>query len=257
MPPRLSIITPCFNAVTTIRDTIESVVTQGFDDMEYIIIDGGSTDGTLEILQEYSGIIDKMVSEPDQGISDAFNKGVELASGDYIGIINADDYYDPRAFSRILQAAADHGDPDVIYGSLRYLPLTGRDYMEHPRIGRIWNYMSVFHPAMFIHRTAYQKIGAYKVDYRYAMDSEWVHRAVARSLKLVQCYGVISNMRLGGVSHKNSLSSLSEFRRSAITHGASKIMANYYFVRQSAIQKLVNIRLVRALRLRLRANSHY
>ncbi|MEH6557737.1 MAG: glycosyltransferase family 2 protein [Oceanicoccus sp.] len=256
MPPRISIITPCLNAAATIRDTIESVINQDFDDMEYIVIDGGSTDGTLEILQEYPDIIDKVVSEPDQGISDAFNKGIKLASGDYIGIINADDYYEPCAFTNILEVAAANGDPDVIHGSLRYIPVTGNDYLEHPCIERIWNYMSVFHPTMFIHRRAYQKIGDYRMDYRYAMDSEWVHRALAGRLKPVRCSGIISSMRLGGVSHKNLLSSLLEFRRSAITHGASRITANYYFVRQLAIQNLVNIRLVKKLRLRLRATSY-
>ena len=202
MPSQLSIITPCLNAQATIRETIESVLGQGIDDIQYIVIDGGSTDDTLEIINEYAKFIDIIVSEPDRGISDAFNKGIALATGEYIGIINADDYYEPKALEAALETILDHGEPDVIHGSLRYIPSQGQSYLEHPNIQNIWHFMSVFHPTMFIHRKAYKAIGQYRTDFHYAMDSEWVHRALANSLAFAQSPKVISNMRLGGKSHK-------------------------------------------------------
>lgn len=250
MSLRLSIITPCLNAENTIRDTINSVLNQDFADMEYIVIDGGSTDKTLDILKEYSQAIDILVSEPDQGISDAFNKGITLASGDYIAVINADDYYEPDAFRAILETATQHKQPDVIHGSLRYIPFVGQSYLEHPDIHRIWHYMSLFHPTMFIHRKAYDAIGLYRLDYSYAMDSEWVHRALASDLTFIQSPSVISNMRLGGASHKYMLRSLLEFRHSAVTHGANKLSTSYYFARQLIIQTLININWIKLQRLK-------
>ncbi len=246
MPPKLSIITACLNAENTIRQTIESVLHQGVDGVEYIIIDGGSTDGTLGIINEYVESIAVIVSEPDQGISDAFNKGIALANGEYIGIINADDYYEPEAFSAVLAITQQQGRPDVVHGSLRYIPGTAGDsYLEHPDIERINHYMSVFHPTMFIRRTAYQSIGVYRLDYHYAMDSEWVHRAIKSQLSFAQSLQVISNMRLGGTSHKYMYHSLLEFRRSTLAHGANWFEANYYFGRQLLIQSLINIQWIK------------
>jgi glycosyltransferase involved in cell wall biosynthesis len=245
MPPQLSIITPCLNAEETIRETIESVLQQGVDGVQYIIIDGGSTDSTLDIINEYAQSIDVIVSEPDRGISDAFNKGVALAKGEYIGIINADDYYEPDALKAILATALEHEQPDVIHGSLRYIPATGNSYLEHPNIERINHYMSVFHPTMFIHRKAYDTIGLYRLDFRYAMDSEWVHRAIVNRLMFIQSTHVISNMRLGGASHKYQYRSLLEFRRSAITHGTNWLSASFFFGRQLLIQTLININWVK------------
>jgi len=252
MPPKLSIITPCLNAQETIRATIESVLQQADEGIEYIIIDGGSTDETLGIIKEYTQSIDHIISEPDKGISDAFNKGVALAQGEYIGIINADDYYAPNAFDSILQATTSK--PDVIHGSLRYLSAAGNSYEEHPDLSQIWRYMSIFHPTMFVHRKAYQSIGTYRLDMQYAMDSEWVHRAIAQELKFTQAASVIATMRLGGRSHRYLLRSLIEFRRSAILHGAGTLLANYYFLRQLSIQSLLKINWIKAILLYRRGN---
>ncbi|WP_101758415.1 glycosyltransferase family 2 protein [Oceanicoccus sp. KOV_DT_Chl] len=247
MSPYLSIITPCLNAEKTIKQTIDSVFQQEHHGIEYIIIDGGSTDGTLDIVKEYAQKLEIIVSEPDQGISDAFNKGIALAKGDYIAIINADDYYEPGAFNTIVATALEHNQPDVIHGGLRYIPISGDSYLEQPNIERIWRYMSVFHPTMFIHRRAYESIGLYRLDFRFAMDSEWVHRAIANRLRFVQSNNVISNMRLGGASHKYLLRSLLEFRQSAIAHGNNRKLANFYFGRQLIIQTLININWVKRL----------
>jgi glycosyltransferase involved in cell wall biosynthesis len=193
------------------------------------------------------------VSEADDGISAAFNKGIALATGDYIGIINADDYYEPPAFKPIADAIEHNNYPDIIHGSLRYIPSSGTSYIEHPDISRIWDYMSVFHPTMFISNKAYQAIGAYRLDFQYAMDSEWVHRALKNNLTFAQIEVVLSNMRLGGTSHKNMYYSLREFRRSTITHGGKKSGAYLYFVRQLIIQNCIKCKWVKRFLLWRRA----
>jgi glycosyltransferase involved in cell wall biosynthesis len=255
MPSSFSIITVCLNAEQTIRQTIDSVIGQNYPHIEYIIIDGGSTDATLSIIEEYRDQISTFVSEPDNGISDAFNKGIALATGDYIGIINADDYYEAAAFKTIADAIEHNNYPAVIHGSLRYIPSSGGSYVEHPDISRIWDYMSVFHPTMFISNKAYQAIAGYCLDLKYAMDSEWVHRAIAADINFHRCSSIVSNMRLGGASHKNISKSLKEFHRSSVMHGANPIKASYYLIRQLIIQNLINIDSVKSFLLSRRKNK--
>ncbi|MFQ3323668.1 MAG: glycosyltransferase involved in cell wall biosynthesis [Pseudomonadales bacterium] len=250
MPSSFSIITVCLSAEQTIRQTIDSVIGQNYPHIEYIIIDGGSDDSTLSIIEEYRDQISTVVSEADDGISDAFNKGIALATGDYIGIINADDYYEPTAFKTIADAIEHNDYPAVIHGSLRYIPSSGASYIEHPDVNRIWDYMSVFHPTMFISNKAYQAIGAYRLDFQYAMDSEWVHRALKNNLTFAQTDVVLSNMRLEGTSHNNMARSLNEFRQSSVSHNKRKILTTYYFARQLIIQSLINIKFIKSLMLK-------
>ena len=119
---RISIITVCFNGGATIRDTIESVRAQTFDNIEYIVIDGGSTDETLEILAEYAEFISQVVSEPDQGIYDAMNKGINLASGDVVGIVNSDDVlFDSDVITKIANVFQESRACDAVYANLVYV----------------------------------------------------------------------------------------------------------------------------------------
>jgi hypothetical protein len=110
--------------------------------------------------------------------------------------------------------------------------------------------MSVFHPTMFISNKAYQAIGAYRLDFQYAMDSEWVHRALKNNLTFAQTEVVLSNMRLEGASHNNMARSLNEFRQSSASHNKRKILTTYYFARQLIIQSLINIKFIKSLMLK-------
>ncbi len=235
---RLTVITPCLNAESTIRDTLESLFAQSIP-IQSIVIDGGSSDGTLSILEEYRDEIDILISEQDRGISEAFNKGLALANGDYIAILNADDFYEPDICLQVVSFAQENQNPEIVHGSVRYLESNGSTYVEKPDTSNIWKYMSVFHPTMFVHQRVYKQIGYFDLDYHYAMDSEWVHRAVSRGIEFVAYPGVISTMRLGGKSHRNSTRSLAEFRRSVIVHKRKYLMATYYFARQSIVQGLL------------------
>ena len=107
--PRISIITPTYNAARYLEQTMESVAAQGYPDLEYIVVDGGSTDATLDMVRDRPELVTTWISEPDKGISDAFNKGISMATGEIVGIINADDYYHPGALAVVARAACEQG----------------------------------------------------------------------------------------------------------------------------------------------------
>jgi len=178
MNPKISIITITYNSEKTLEETIKSVISQEYDNLEYVIIDGGSRDGTLEIIDKYRDKIAVVVSEPDNGISDAFNKGLKIATGEIIGIINSDDLLMPGA----LKAINDAYDPevDVYRGEMIYKNIkTGFKFIGKPSMDcSVSNYirLGVAHPSTFISKRAYQKVGGYKTHVRYIMDIDMLFR---------------------------------------------------------------------------------
>lgn len=171
MNPKISIITVCYNSAAHIEEAIQSVVNQPYENKEYIVIDGGSTDGTLDIIAKYRDKIDYFVSEPDKGISDAFNKGIKAATGDIIGIINSDDFMMPDVLSKI---AGEYDEVTDIYrgycivwnkekGTKRELRPNTR--FSVPPFGAV-----ICHESSFISNKLYQKVGLYKTDFKYMMD---------------------------------------------------------------------------------------
>ena len=248
--PHISIITPCLNSAATIRTTIQSVIQQKIA-VEYIIIDGGSTDGTLAIINEYTDKISHVISEPDNGISDAFNKGIRLANGEIIGILNSDDCYEPNALKTISDIFQTYS-PEVVHGNLQYETPTGERFLEKPSPEKIWQLMTIYHPTMFVRKEIYDRIGAYKEDYLYAMDSEWVHRAHKMHVTFHYIDKTVTTMMLGGVSDRLRKHALNEFKKSTITHGTSQLTANYYYYRQRVIQALMSRPWLRRLNFLLR-----
>lgn len=178
MKPKISIITITFNSGKTLERTIQSVVSQNYEHLEYLIIDGGSKDNTMDIVQKYQNHITFSISEPDKGISDAFNKGIRYATGDVIGIINSDDTLLPGA----LDAIADAYDPavDVYRGHTVYENInTGFRFSSKPSMEfPVSDYMqiSVCHQGTFITKAAYSRGGGYKTDVRYIMDMDLLFR---------------------------------------------------------------------------------
>ncbi len=204
---RVSIITVSFNSAATIRDTIESVLAQSYSDIEYIIVDGASTDGTLKIVEEYSNKIDTVVSEPDHGIYDAMNKGIRAATGDVVCMLNSDDVYaTPRAVrllvGRIQEAGADSVFADLVLVDSQDNNKVLRYYDSsrfHPRRLR-YGWMPA-HPTFLAKRELYEKWGLYSLSYRIAADYEMMvrlfHKAGASYVYLPE---VVVEMRAGGVS---------------------------------------------------------
>ena len=196
----ISIITVVFNGETTIRDTIESVCRQTLLPTEYIIIDGASTDSTVDIvkhyMEKYSFI--KLISEKDNGIYDAMNKGINLASGELIGIINSDDWYEQNALETMFNAYKSGGS-GVYYGILRYLK--GEDDFFLDRVGQKFvGEKMIPHPTTFVSKDVYIAYGTFSLKYKYSSDLEWVLRLVRKNVKFSHVDQIIANFRIGGAS---------------------------------------------------------
>ncbi|CAM2056865.1 glycosyltransferase [Desulfovibrionales bacterium] len=225
--PLISCVTVALNAVNYIEDTIRSVLSQSYDNIEYIIIDGGSSDGTLEILRHYKYAIDYAVSEPDTGIADSFNKGISLARGEFIGLINADDYYAPEAAALVAGSMADI--PWFSYGACIYLKADSSSITIPPALNyrRTINFYmpQIHHPTVFMRRGTYARFGLFDSDLRYAMDYKLLLHLARHN-----CYGtplpqVIASMRMQGASNVQYYAVRREVRDIAIHHGTSRPVA--------------------------------
>ena len=198
----VSIITVCYNSEKTIRRTIESVYEQSYQNIEYIIVDGNSTDGTMQIVNEYKLLFGermKVISEPDNGIYDAMNKGISLTKGTLIGIINSDDYYEKNA----VETAVGHmtgAKYQFIYGMLRFfrneildfISITTPDFIE---------LRPMHHPSCFVTKSIYEDYGMYDLQYRYIADYEFCYRLKkAGEVEFIPVFEVLANFTEGGVS---------------------------------------------------------
>lgn len=206
--PKVSLITVSYNSEKTIRDTIESVLSQNHEAIEYIIIDGGSTDSTLEIINSYKDRIKIVVSEPDQGIYDAMNKGVRLSSGDIIGVINSDDFYpNKEVISSVVEKFIQNPSSMLVLGAIDFVKTSDintsvRKFTTRyftPKLMRFG--IMPPHPAAFIKKSAYLKVGEYKLGYKIAADFDLLLRMLkVNRLPFSKLNQVCVRMRLGGVS---------------------------------------------------------
>lgn len=204
---KVSIITVCYNSAETIRDTIESVLSQNYPCIEYIIVDGGSSDMTMEIVDEYASRIAKVVSEPDNGIYDAMNKGIRLAAGEIVGILNSDDVYtDTTVISDVVSHFA-LSKSEAVYADLSIVERGNIDKVvrycgsKNFTVSRLrWGWM-VPHPTLFVTKGSYEKFGLYKLDYRVSADFEMVARLfLNKGVSYSRLPRSIVRMRSGGIS---------------------------------------------------------
>lgn len=198
---KVSIITPCLNSERTIRNTIESILRQSYQNVEYIIVDGESTDQTIEIIEEYVPVFEgrlRYVSEKDHGIYDAMNKGILQATGAIVGIINSDDWYEPEALERAVQCFQDTG-ADVVYGEIWMVDENGRREYHTSH--------SVFplHPSTFIRREIYQKYGMFDTAYKIAADRDFLLRLMTENAKIVRVDRILADFRITGISNTRSI----------------------------------------------------
>lgn len=201
---KVSLITVCYNSGKTIEKTIQSVLEQTYPDIEYIIVDGKSKDNTMEIVNKYSSKFIgrmKIVSEPDKGIYDAMNKGINLATGEIIGIINSDDWYECDAVEKIVKAyKKENGKYQVIYGALKS--------WEEDKLRTIyWNSIEfigksmIAHPATFVTKATYEKFGAFSMEYKICSDYDLMLRlAGKKEIKFIALMEVLANFAAGGAS---------------------------------------------------------
>ena len=206
----ISVITTSYNSASTIEATLESVARQSYRDIEYIVIDGGSTDATLEILGRYKHIITKFISEPDKGLYDAINKGIKIASGDYIGILNSDDVYASDSTLAYVIDFLKNNPVDAFYGDITYFEGDNPDAISRYYSSALfspamlaWGLMPA-HTSLFLKADIFKKFGYYKMDYKIAADYEFVCR-IFKDQTITYAYlnEVIIRMKSGGVSTKN------------------------------------------------------
>lgn len=268
---KISIITVCYNAASTIKDAIGSVLSQDYPEIEYIVVDGNSTDGTQNVIQSYiptpnaqppmpnaqspithsQSSIKKWISEPDKGIYDAMNKGLKMATGDVVGLLNADDFYTDNTV--ITQIARAFEDPaiDAVFGDLVFVDPDNIDKIVRSYSSKNWHpekfgrgYMPA-HPTFFVRKKHYDQYGLFETDYEIAADYEmlirllYVHKLNYKYLPLTMV-----KMRRGGVSSRGIRSNIvlnNEIIRACRKHGiktnAFKIYPKYF----RKIFELINV----------------
>lgn len=227
---KISIVTIAYNSARTIEATLQSVIQQDYPDLEYIVIDGGSSDGTQAIVEKYIHRIAHFSSEPDKGIYDAMNKGVRAATGDVIGVLNSDDFYaDASVIHDVVNTLKANPKCEALYADLVYV---NREHTD--QVTRYWKAgqfnRSRFrqgwmppHPTFFAARSAYERLGLYAVDLKSAADYELMLRFLYKH-QILCCYlpRVITRMRVGGesnVSLKNRLRANKEDRKAWSMNG--------------------------------------
>jgi len=207
---KITVITVCLNSAQTIRETLASVASQSYDHLEHIIIDGSSRDGTIEIVRSWRRHPVRCISEPDRGIFDAMNKGLELATGDIVGMLNSDDvYYDADILKKVAEIMSDP-DVDACYADLIYVAKS-----QPNKIVRFWKSCpfapGLFatgwvppHPTFFARRRLYDRFGLFDLNYSLAADYELMARFLEKfKIHAVYVPQIFVKMRQGGVSNKN------------------------------------------------------
>jgi len=207
---KISIITAVYNNKNYIADCIESVISQSYQEIEHIVIDGGSTDGTKEILENYRLRVTHYISEPDNGMYDAINKGISLASGDIIGLLHSDDLFADKNVIADIAATFIKRSADGVFGNLLYV-----DRSNILNIVRYWKSSPFIiknlkkgwmppHPTLFLKKDIVNKIGFYNTKYKIAADYDFMLRALTTpGLRFEYIPSVITHMRTGGASNKS------------------------------------------------------
>ncbi len=231
--PLVSIITAIFNGKKAIEKTIQSVLNQTYDNIEYIIIDGGSTDGTLDIIKNYEAKIDYWLSEPDNGVSDAFNKGIALAKGDYIQIINADDWLSLDQIE-IAVYNLSNSSCHFVYGDAVFHDEESRELFvnkgESNYKKKIRREMpSLNHPSILAKRQIYLKIGGFNLDYKIAMDYEWLLKATIAGFNGKYISGLVSHVSRGGLSDSKFISAHREVLNISLKYDYNLPLAYLHF----------------------------
>jgi glycosyltransferase involved in cell wall biosynthesis len=204
---RVSVITACYNSVATIADAIDSVARQTHAEVEHIVVDGGSTDGTLDVVAARRGRIAQIISGPDKGIYDALNKGIAASSGDIVAFLHSDDVYASTDVIRTVVEQWSNASLEALYGDAAFVKADNLERVVRVyssarfRPSRIaWGWMPA-HPALFLSRNIYERFGLFKVDYAIAGDFEFVARIFAKpGFRYAYLPEVLVKMRMGGSS---------------------------------------------------------
>ena len=240
---KISLITVTFNAGSTIERCIQSVISQTYKNVEYIIVDGASTDTTAQIVSKYNSYINRFVSEPDHGIYDAMNKGINFATGDIIGMLNADDYFSDNSVLADIAGVFEDKDVDVLYGDLDYVNELGNIFRKW-RSGRYtsgkfnWGWMPP-HPTFYCQRKLFDRFGYYSLGYGTSADYELMLRFMhKRQLKSFYLKKVMVKMKTGGASNKSLSSRVKGFVNDYRAMGQNGIRSPFITVLLKRLRKI-------------------
>ena len=242
---KISVITIAYNCEAEIECTILSVINQAYKYKEYLVIDGGSNDKTMDIVEKYRDKIDFIVSEPDKGRSDAFNKGIKYATGDYIVMINAGDLLTDDALNKFAKAYVP--GYDVIKGNtIRWNAETGFKSIEYPVIDYPaipFNFL-ICHQSSYISKEAYEKYGGYGLDYKVVMDFDLMLRFTLRGAKFYKIDEELAIFRMGGISQTSGKRRYEEMKRAMLMNGHGRwntfVFMIYVYLR-TCLRNLLNL----------------
>jgi glycosyltransferase involved in cell wall biosynthesis len=237
--PFFSIITVCWNSGNTIKKTIESVLGQDFQDYEYIIVDGGSTDGTLDIIKAYEPRFKgklKYKSESDKGIYDAFNKGIERATGKYIWLVNSDDYIESGVLGKLYDLVKDFkdGDEPIISAIMNCISSDGQTLYQvkssPEKVAAAYrnNTMGTIHPATIVPKRIYDLVGLYDINYKIIGDIDWFKRAYEANMPIIFADFVVTKFMVGGVSTASGSAKSKKDRKYLLKKFYPNMFAFYY-----------------------------
>lgn len=231
--PLVSVVTVCLNSAKTVRRTVESVLAQTYPRVEYILIDGGSTDETMNILAEYRSRIKTLISEPDKGIGDAFNKGIRMAAGEFVQLLNSDDVLPPEKVERSVARLQANPRAGYVFGDIvkigddgRQARIEGDPYF--PRWIR-FTMGRLNHPTILARKSMFDRHGLFDERWQVAMDYEWLLRLHRQGDRGLYSPDLVVYMREGGVSDARAFRAFREVRDISILHGFNSGVAYVYY----------------------------
>jgi len=235
MKINISIIMATLNSEKYVRQAIESIMRQEIEEIEIIVVDGGSEDRTIEIINEFNSEKIKIIEGKDSGIAEAWNKGVRVARGELIGMLNSDDFYEINVLKKVIEQIGGSGEPVIGYGNVSMIDDSGKIIKQvkgekRSKI-RLLNGFGFMHTSVIINRQAFDLIGPFNEKIRVAIDTDWLLRCVFRQVKFQK----ISNhvyMRTGGISENYKYTGMGEYADALLRNGYSeKHMVLFYVFR--------------------------
>ena len=235
--PLVSIITVVFNGKKYLEETIQSVLSQTYDNVEYIIIDGGSTDGTIEIIKKYEKQVDYWISEKDTGIYDAMNKGISLAQGNIIGLVNADDIIYNDTLKNVAEAFLKNDSVQYTFGTVDLAKENGdiygytRPLSEDERKHRLYAEMPFSHQSLYVKQEIYKKVGLYNLEFKLSADYDFILKLIENNYTSIRLEKNVGFFRMGGES--GGFKSFIENKNILLSHNINRYIVYKNFIKSS------------------------